>query len=252
MKNFQKCTFRAVCCALIMIFLCPFSLQARGPQPRGLHGYRASQSAVKSSVSLYLQPLYLFNDMDVFRFALQDPKYATCMGWGGVLAAAYSHPIGARTLMRTSFALGYYHGDASIRQTSTKGHYNGTMGELAVGVEYFPWAEHGLYMYAGAGININDGTLFPEQHSGRSLHLLPMAQVELGYKIDVRDGWKVGMAATGHIGLVDTTWGNMDDYGDYMESYFPDGYVSFSFLVSYTFGSGSGRYSSRCNCILWN
>jgi len=226
------------------------SVFSQGAQARGLYG-SSRQSMVTSSVSVHLKPLYMFNDMDVFRFALQDAQYAKCVGMGGLLEVAYSKPFSTHALVRTSGVVGYVHGDASVRQNPNKGHYRGAFGEVACGLEYYPFQDYGLYLYGGLGLQINNVTVLPERKQHNSYHVLPIMPIEVGYKFHVSKRWYIGAAVSGHIGLVDSTWGNMDDYGDYQESHFPDGYVSFSFLVAYHWGGRKWRYSKICNCMRW-
>jgi len=241
---------RKFCSALIgwLCLLSVFSPEARAHRP----SYSSQRySVVTSSVSVHLKPLYMFNDMDVFRFALKDPQYAKCVGMGGLLEVAYSKPFSAHALVRTSGVVGYVHGDASVRNNPNKGHYKGAFGEVAVGLEYYPFQKRGLYIYGGLGLQVNNVTVHPERKEHASYHVLPIAPIEVGYKHAVGRGWYVGAAVSGHIGLLDTTWGNMDDYGDYQESHYPDGYVSFSLLVAYHWGQSRGRYSKICNCVRW-
>lgn len=211
---------------------------------------------VTSSVTFHLKPLYMFSDMDIFKYAFQDPQYARYIGLGGLAELSYSYPLSGHMLLRTGVDVGYVHGDASVRGSSNKGHYNGTFGEVAAGVEYYPAKAYGLYLYGGLGLNFNDVTVFPETATRRSFHVLPIAQMEVGYKVRVTGHWYVGAAVSGHVGLLDTPNCNMDDYGDVLnqihpESHFPDGYVSFSLLAAYHFGRTRGKYDKICNCIRW-
>lgn len=216
----------------------------------------ARKSMVTNSVSVHLKPLYMFSDMDIFKYAFRDPQYMKDIGLGGLVEVAYSVPFSKYALVRTSVCAGYVRGDASIRCSSAKGPYNGGFGEAAVGLEYYPFVKKGLYIYGGLGLNLNSVTLFPERQERRSFHVLPIVPLEVGYKFGVRNGWYVGAAVSGHIGLMDSPNCNMDDYGDLLnrihpESYFPDGYVSFSLLVAYHWGESRGKYDRICNCVKW-
>lgn len=216
----------------------------------------ARKSMVTSSVSVHLKPLYMFSDMDIFKYAFRDPKCARDIGWGGLAEVTYSTPLASHTLLRMGADAGFVGGDASVRQNRCKGPYNGVFGEAALGVEYYPFKTYGLYLYGGLGLNINNVTVFPDEKERRSLHVLPICQMEVGYKMHVVGNYYVGVAVSGHVGLVDTPWGNLDDYGDSLrrihpESYFPDGYVAFSLLFAYHFGHTRGKYDRICNCVKW-
>lgn len=237
--------------AWLALLLVPLQLRAA----KGYNPY-ARKSVVTRSVSLHAKPLYMFSDMDIFKYAFQDPKYIRDIGLGGMVELAYSEPFSKYALVRASVSAGFVKGDASVRNCPAKGPYRGAFGELAAGLEYYPLDKQGLYLYAGIGLNMNSITLFPDEQEKRSFHVLPIVPIEVGYKFRVRNGWYVGAAISGHIGLLDTPNCNLDCYGDVLdrihpESYFPDGYVSFSLLVAYHWGQSRGRYDRICNCIRW-
>ncbi len=231
----------------LIIFLCLGSLSsvlyAAKPVSRRTGLYQARKgSAAKDNVSLAIDALYYYGDMEVQGFALKRPNG----GNFGVNAALSYHQAVARQIkMRYSLAGGFLEGNNSKYEANTttgvpRGFKSG-LASAAVGVEWYPVDNYGFYLYAGvlmqySYINYDFGAaLGGVEHS-----FLPMIPLEAGYNFDVAPGWKIGVHLGFTQGLIDVDGFNLDAYpqagklGDSPANKFPDGYLQFGLTISYS------------------
>ncbi len=225
---------------LMCLALLPSELAAQRQVNRrtGLYGERIG-TAGRDNVSVSVDGLYYYGDMEVAGFSLKAPH----LGNFGVKASANYHQSVARQVkMRYSLGGGYLQGNnAKYEQKgdSPRDFHSGLV-SAAVGVEWFPIDNAGFYLYAGVLMQYSYVTYDIMGYQGVEHTFLPMIPLEIGYNFELTPEWHLGVHVGMAQGLIDIpgsnldAWPQEDKFGNSPENKFPDGYVQLGLTVSYT------------------
>lgn len=220
------------------------------PDHRGLYSTR--NKSIAQGFSITGDVLYYYGDIDMLGVAFKEGFQKQNLSVGGSLIFSYLHPLANSANWRFSLSGGYLHGNDSARydmvtdQTTGdetrkwvgKGEFKSGFGELAAGIEWYPFPKSGFYLYAGLGLNlsvINYDFTKSGRGDGQMVSVLPMLPLEIGYNINLTHGFFMTIMASVHQGLLDVPHCNLDAYPLTKPSGFQwgDGYfllgVSFSY-----------------------
>lgn len=213
--------------------------------------YSTRNSSVAQGLSLSLNALYYYGDIDMLDLAFQHGYQKQNLSLGGSATFAYLHPLANSVNCRISLGGGYLHGNDSARRYTTtdaqglkverwigKGSFRSGFGEAAVGFEWFPFPKAGFYIYAGLGLNVSVIHYdFTKSNRGEGVRvgLLPMLPLEIGYSIDMTHGLFLNAVVAVHQGLLDVPYCNLDAYPVTKSSRFQwgDGYFSVGLTLAY-------------------
>ncbi len=156
---------------------------------------------------------------------------------GGNLNIAYVHPIWRHLNVRLSLLGGYQHGERKESEFFRSGY-----GELALGLECYPFINAGLYFYAGIAANTSFIKYDFGEYSGKTIGLVPVVPLEIGYTWYLGNNCFLSVYYSWHPALIDKCGDNMN-FGYYMDGkpLYPedggwentDGYHQFGFSFSY-------------------
>lgn len=214
--------------------------------------YSTQNPLVSQGITIAGNVLYYYGDVDMLGVAFKDGFQAQNLSLGGGLDFSYHHPVTNTANMRFSLLGGYLHGNDSARyematdkttgqeallQTG-KGFFRSGFGEVAVGIEWFPFSKAGLYIYAGLGLNlsiINYDFTRVNRGAGQTFGILPMLPVEIGYSFNLTHGFFLNIMASVHQGLLDVPYCNLDAWPIVKSSRFQwgDGYFMLGVSLSY-------------------
>ncbi|MGM9837937.1 MAG: hypothetical protein ACI30A_05550 [Paludibacteraceae bacterium] len=227
--------------------------------------YSTHNSSVAQGVNLTVNALYYYGDVDMLGYAFKHGFQEQNVSLGGSLVFSYLHPLANSVNLRFSLSGGYLHGNDSARyevlkdpitggdmkQWIGKGSFKSGFGELAVGVEWYPFSKAGFYIYGGLGLNLSvidyDFTK-SGKGDGQQVNVLPMLPVEIGYNFNLTHGFFLTIMASVHQGLLDVPHSNLDGYPLSKSSRFQwgDGY----FLVGLSF-SYRWQKCEPCRLYTW-
>ncbi len=220
------------------------------PDAHGLYSTR--NSSVAQGITLTGNALYYYGDVDMLGVAFKEGFQKQNLSVGGSVIFSYLHPLANSANWRFSLSGGYLHGNDSARYALTtdpvtgqevqtqmgKGSFKSGFGELAAGIEWYPFPKAGFYIYAGLGLNlsvINYDFTRSDRGEGQVVSVLPMLPVEIGYNINLTHGFFMTVMASVHQGLLDVPNSNLDAYPLTKSSRFQwgDGYFMLGLSFSY-------------------
>ncbi len=226
---------------LMCLALLPNELvaQERASRRTGLHGARLGGMA-KDNVSLAIDGLYYYGDMEVAGFALSAP-YAGNLGVNA--SVSYHQAVARQIKMRYSLGGGFLQGNNAKYDHETYDSprdFRSGLASAAVGVEWYPIDKKGFYLYAGVLMQYSYITYDIHDDKGVEHTFLPMIPIEIGYNFDVTQEWRIGVHLGMTQGLIDTPGFNLDawpqegKYGNSPANKFPDGYLQLGLTISYS------------------
>ncbi len=206
----------------------------------GLYTTRAH--SIGNSIALSVDALYYFGDMERPGFALKTPHVEN-LGWG--VSVSYLQAMGYTWNLRYSLGGGYMHGDNSKEVEATgvaKRQYEAFNLRGSVGVEWYPFAKAGLYLYGGIQLQYSavDYKIHNNLYTGMEHCILPIIPLEIGYNFTIKKSWLVGLHIGYGQGLIDRDHLNMDGwpqsgkFGNSKYNQWADGYLQAGITVSYS------------------
>ncbi len=220
------------------------------PDAHGLYSTR--NYSVAQGVTITGNALYYYGDVDMLGVAFKEGFQRQNLSVGGSVIFSYLHPLANSANWRFSLSGGYLHGNDSARYALTtdpvtgqevqtqigKGSFKSGFGELAAGIEWYPFPKAGFYIYAGLGLNlsvINYDFTRSDRGEGQVVSVLPMLPLEIGYNINLTHGFFMTVMASVHQGLLDVPNSNLDAYPLTKSSRFQwgDGYFMLGVSFSY-------------------
>lgn len=214
--------------------------------------YTTRNASVGQGITLTANALYYYGDVDMLSYAFKYGFQKQNLSLGGSVIFSYLHPLANSANWRFSLSGGYLHGNDSaryemvtdkttgeeIRQWIGKGSFRSGFGELAAGIEWYPFSRAGFYIYAGLGLNlsvINYDFTKSNRGEGQQVSVLPMLPIEIGYNINMTHGFFLTIMASVHQGLMDIPHSNLDAYPLTKSSRFQwgDGYFTLGLSFSY-------------------
>ncbi len=186
------------------------------PDRHGL--YFARHKPIAQGIAITGNVLYYYGDIDMPGVAFKGGFQKQSVGGSAVFS--YLHPLANSANWRFSLSGGYLHGNDSARYNMVKdpitenetqkwigkGEFKNGFGELAAGIEWYPFPKSGFYLYAGLGLNvsvINYDFTQSGRDDGKKVSVLPMIPLEIGYTIDITHGFFMTIMASVHQGLLD-------------------------------------------------
>ena len=210
--------------------------------------YTIKNQSLGNAVSFGVNAMYYYGDVDMLDQAMIHGFQPQNLSFGGALYFGYSHQLTHFANWRFSLNAGYLHGNDSTRkETRTvkgktipagKGKFNSIFGELAAGIEIYPFPKAGFYIYAGLGLNVSyinyDFTNY-QIPPGSTVSVLPMLPVEIGYNFYIAKSFYIGLSVSVHQGLMDMGGANLDAWPLEKTSKFQwgDGYFQIGLSFSY-------------------
>ncbi len=215
-----------------------------------------ARSAISSTHALRvsMDGLYYFGDMEVEGFALGKPTYKNISAGASL---SYIQSLGVVN-MRYTVQGGFLQGDNEKASMATKPQkprrFNSWFVRPSVGVEWYPVAGLGLYLYGGVGVAVSSvNTYFDVIYLGgdgindrlgesfeNEINILPMIPVELGYKFQLSKGHALDVHLGMSFGVVDGSKMTLDGWatpngqdGTSATNKFTDGYAELG--VAYSF-----------------
>ena len=214
--------------------------------------YSTRNASVAQGVTITGSLLYYYGDVDMLGVAFKEGFQRQNLSVGGSVIFSYLHPLANSANWRFSLSGGYLHGNDSARYALTtdpvtgqevqtqigKGSFKSGFGELAAGIEWYPFPKAGFYIYAGLGLNlsvINYDFTRSDRGEGQVVSVLPMLPLEIGYNINLTHGFFMTVMASVHQGLLDVPNSNLDAYPLTKSSRFQwgDGYFMLGVSFSY-------------------
>lgn len=214
--------------------------------------YSSHNPSVGQGVALTSSMLYYYGDVDMLSYAFKQGFQKQNLSIGGSLVFSYLHPLAKSANWRFSLSGGYLHGNDSARYDLVmnpntgqeewlqrgKGNFRSIFGEFDAGIEWYPFSGAGFYIYVGLGVSlsvINYDFTQSNRGSGQVLGVLPMLPIELGYNINLTNGWFLTIMGAAHQGLLDMPYCNLDAYPVTKSSRFQwaDGYFALGLTLSY-------------------
>lgn len=195
------------------------------PDHRGLYSTR--NKSVAQGITITGNALYYYGDVDMRGVAFKEGFQKQNLSVGGSLIFSYLHPLKNSANWRFSLSGGYLHGNDSARYDMVidpttgdetqkwigKGEFKNGFGELAAGIEWYPFPKSGFYLYAGLGLNvsvINYNFTESGRSAGQMVSVLPMLPLEIGYNINLTHGFFMTIMASVHQGLLDLPHCSLD------------------------------------------
>lgn len=201
----------------------PMMLSAAPNSRTGL--YATKNKYVSQGLSVSVNALYYFGDVDNEGMAFAGGFNKNNMSYGGSITLCYNHPLGKHVNLKAGLMGGTLAGNnkAKFDQLNPPRddyrQFRSALVQPFVGVQYYPFAKAGLYLYGGLAVTASIITHFEFYYnSGGSRHMvdgstygfLPMVQVGLGYSWNLTDTWSMSVEIMLQEGLVDTQYMNLD------------------------------------------
>ncbi len=188
-----------------------------GLYQKRLHGY----------VSFAADALYYYGDIEGGN-ALLDPNVGN-MGAGGVIS--YHHAVAQQVKMRYSIGGGWLQGDDQKKEGQRS--FDAYYARVAAGVEWYPIAQQGFYLYAGILVQYNHVVAsYLQAPNDKPYTFLPMIPFEVGYNFKVADSWQVGVHIGIAQGMIDTQRLSLDAFAQ-GKGGLPDGHCQFGVTIAY-------------------
>lgn len=222
-QHFKKS--RSIICLIIMMAFVPQFVIADNPnrekpkirwtkRPSGRTGlYTVKNSSIAQGISLSINALYYYGDVDRNGIAFNGGFQTQNLSIGGSAAFAYSMPMGRYFNWRFSLGVGALRGDNSKSEEAYSAKkFNNIFGELAAGIEYYPFTKAGFYIYAGIALNYAHIKYNYTVASGTADNFTPMIPIELGYDFHLSQSWMIRLSASVHQAVIDAPHMNLDGY----------------------------------------
>ncbi len=202
-------------------------------------GLYSSKSSLMQSLTVSIDGLYYYGDMEGTGFSLRSPS-ADNLGFG--ITANYIQGIAKQLNARYSVGGGFSQGSnarAVGAGSSLLREFSSGNGKIAAGVEWYPVPKAGFYLYAGVALQYNCVTYNTLGYTGVEHTFMPMIPVEIGYNFSIADHWLVGLHIGVSQGLVDVphmnldAWPIKDMFGNSPYNKWSDGYLQFGISIGY-------------------
>lgn len=193
--------------------------------------YTTRNPHVTQGFSLTANAMYYFGDVDNEGVAFNGGFNKENLSYGGSLIFAYLMPIGNHTNLRCSFMAGTLNGNNKVKFDNLNPprddyrKFSSYIIQPAVGVEFYPFSQAGLFLYGGITLTasiINEFEFYYYKNTpsgkvrtpirGNTFGFLPMVQLALGYNWKISRSWSLGVEFMVQEGLIDTHYMNLDGY----------------------------------------
>ena len=222
-----------------LLLLCP-TAEAVGGRGRVIWTKKASRQTglyttknyfVSHGVGVTASAMYYFGDVDNEGVAFNGGFNLKNLSLGGGLNFFYNLPAGNHCNIRFALMAGTIRGNNELKFKSLSEprddyrKFQAIIIQPAVGVQYYPLSNAGLYLYGGFGlaasiINKYEFYYYKSVPSGKEKHLiegktygiLPMVQLGLGYSWRLTESWSMSAEIMVNEGLVDAHYANLDGW----------------------------------------
>ena len=222
--------------------------------------YTIRNQSVASGVSLSLNAMYYYGDIDMLDQAFIHGFQPQNLSLGGSLHFGYLRPLGRHCNWRFTLGGGYLHGNDSARHTvnkkgetveAGKGLFKSVFLEGNAGIEYYPFPRAGFYLYAGLGLAVSFINYDFYKYgipAGSTVSVLPMLPLEIGYNFYLGGSFYLGISVSVHQGLMDLGHCNLDAWPLEKTSVFQwgDGYFQIGLCFSYRWHN-----CETCRVLKW-
>ena len=174
--------------------------------------YTVKNSSIAQGVSLTLNALYYYGDVDRNGMAFNGGFQPQNLSIGGAASFAYAMPMGRFCNWRFQLGIGSLRGDNSKAFPTNAKKFNSIFGEFTAGIEIYPFTKAGFYVYAGVGLMYSHIKYNYSLASGTTDSFLPVIPLELGYDFKLSKSWMLRVLVAAHQGIVDSPVMNMDGY----------------------------------------
>lgn len=191
--------------------------------------YTTKNYFVSHGVGVTASAMYYFGDVDNEGVAFNGGFNLKNLSLGGGLNFFYNLPAGNHCNIRFAIMVGTIRGNNEFKFKSLSDprddyrKFQAIIIQPAVGVQYYPFSNAGLFLYGGFGlaasiINKYEFYYYKSVPSGKEKHLiegktygfLPMIQLGLGYSWKLTESWSMSAEIMVNEGLVDTHYVNLD------------------------------------------
>ena len=222
-----------------LLLLCPFA-EAAGGRGRIVWTKKASRKSglyttqnyfVSHGVGVTASAMYYFGDVDNEGVAFHGGFNIKNLSLGGGLNFFYNLPAGNHCNIRFALMAGTIRGNNEQKFKSLSEprddyrKFQATLIQPAVGVQYYPLSNAGLFLYGGFGLAasiINKYQFYyykstsagQEKHcvEGKTYGILPMIQLGLGYSWKLTESWSMSAEIMVNEGLADAHYMNLDGW----------------------------------------
>ncbi len=218
-------SYRFIICVFISTILFPVFADAASPvkksradvvwtkKPSRINGlYTQQNTAIAYGLTVSANGLYYYGDVDRRGLAMNGGFQTQNVTFGGAAAFAYLMPAGRHTNWRFSLNLGTLRGDNSKSYADSYRKFNSIFGELAAGVEWFPFPTAGFYLYGGVALAYSYIHYDYMTARGARSSVLPLIPLEIGYDFKIGRSLGIKINFSVHQGIIDTPSCNLDGY----------------------------------------
>lgn len=169
-----------------------------------------SNQHVGQGLQVSIGALYYFGDANSENIPILEDFQTTNLS--GNLEVGYLHPLGGRCNLRFTWANGLMRGDNELHNNLQIKKFNSFFSEIDLGMEWYLFANAGLYLYAGVGAIYSYITYDYAKAKGTTQSFCPIVPVEFGYAFRMGYYTALTVAAGAHIAMVDAPTFNIDGY----------------------------------------
>ena len=195
--------------------------------------YTTGNSFIKNGFSINVNAMYYFGDADNEGVAFNGGFNKENLSYGGSIIFGYLMPAGNHCNIRYTLMGGTLNGNNKVKFDNLNPprddyrQFKSVIIQPAVGVEYYPFSNAGLYLYGGVALTASIIREFefyyyestpsgkvrnPEPLTGKTFGFLPMIQLGLGYSWHLSPSWTLSAEFLIQEGFVDTHYMNLDAY----------------------------------------
>lgn len=195
--------------------------------------YTTTNSFIKNGFSISGNAMYYFGDVDNEGVAFNGGFNKENVSYGGSIILGYLMPAGNHCNMRYTLMGGTLSGNNKVKFDNLNPprddyrRFKSIIIQPAVGVEYYPFSNAGLYLYGGVALTASIIREFefyyyqstpsgkvrnPKPLSGKTFGFLPMIQLGLGYSWYLSPSWTISAELLIQEGVIDTHYMNLDAY----------------------------------------
>lgn len=195
--------------------------------------YTTTNSFIKNGFSISGNAMYYFGDVDNEGVAFNGGFNKENVSYGGSIILGYLMPAGTHCNMRYTLMGGTLSGNNKVKFDNLNPprddyrRFKSIIIQPAVGVEYYPFSNAGLYLYGGVALTASIIREFefyyyqstpsgkvrnPKPLSGKTFSFLPMIQLGLGYSWYLSPSWTISAELLIQEGVIDTHYMNLDAY----------------------------------------
>ena len=195
--------------------------------------YTTTNSFIKNGFSISGNAMYYFGDVDNEGVAFNGGFNKENVSYGGSIILGYLMPAGTHCNMRYTLMGGTLSGNNKVKFDNLNPprddyrRFKSIIIQPAVGVEYYPFSNAGLYLYGGVALTASIIREFefyyyqstpsgkvrnPKPLSGKTFGFLPMIQLGLGYSWYLSPSWTISAELLIQEGVIDTHYMNLDAY----------------------------------------